>query len=162
MNNKNQLKNFFFIKKNINERNKIILNSIIGLLLFLIAVLSFSLFIKLKKLNEFKSLNNSNYVSAKPIQVEVLNGCGISGAADKVTDFLRNKKYDVVQMGNYRTFNMDESIIIDRKGNIKIAQDIADSLGLDKKNVIQQINKNYLLDISIIVGKDYKQFVLKN
>ncbi|MCH8329267.1 MAG: hypothetical protein IIB81_02650 [Nanoarchaeota archaeon] len=47
-------------------------------------------------------------------------------------------------MGNYRTFDIDESIVIDRKGNIKIAEDIADSLGINRHNVIQQVNKNYL------------------
>ncbi|MCH8170794.1 MAG: LytR C-terminal domain-containing protein [Bacteroidetes bacterium] len=96
---------------------------------------------------------------SKPVQVEVLNGCGLAGAADKVTNFLRNKKFDVVQMGNYRTFDIDESIVIDRKGNIKIAEDIADSLGINRHNVIQQVNKNYLLDVSVVVGKDYKQLI---
>lgn len=121
--------------------------------------MSFSLILKLQNLNSYNKLDNSKRILSKPVQVEVLNGCGLAGAADKVTNFLRNKKFDVVQMGNYRTFDIDESIVIDRKGNIKIAEDIADSLGINRHNVIQQVNKNYLLDVSIVVGKDYKQLI---
>jgi len=146
------------IKKN---QLKVILNSVISLLVIIIIIMTVSLIIKLQNLNELKNNTDNKNISNKPIQVEVLNGCGVSGAADNVTNYLRNMNYDVVQMGNYRTFDIEESIIIDRKGNYKIAEDIADSLGIKKANVIQQINKNYLLDISIIVGKDYKHIAVK-
>ena len=49
--------------------------------------------------------------------------------------------------------------MIERKGNNKIDEDIADSLGINRHNVIQQVNKNYLLDVSVVVGKDYKQLI---
>ncbi len=121
--------------------------------------MSFSLILKLQNLNGYNKSDNSKKVLSTPVQVEVLNGCGIAGAADNVTNFLRDRKFDVVQMGNYRTFDIDESIVIDRKGNMKTAENIADSLGINKLNVIQQVNKNYLLDVSIIVGKDYKKLI---
>lgn len=159
MNIKFQPKNFSSSKENKNNGYAIILNSIIILLIILITFMSFSLILKLQNLNSYNKLDNSKRILSKPVQVEVLNGCGLAGAADKVTNFLRNKKFDVVQMGNYRTFDIDESIVIDRKGNIKIAEDIADSLGINRHNVIQQVNKNYLLDVSVVVGKDYKQLI---
>jgi len=151
------------LKNSINKnRLKVILNSLIILLVIIIVIITVSLIIKLQNLNEYNNIaGNKNINNKPPIQVEVLNGCGFSGAADDITDYLRNMKYDVVQIGNYKSFDIEESIIIDRKGNYKIAEDIADSLGIDKVNVIQQINKNYLLDVSIIVGKDYKQLVVK-
>ncbi|HED07225.1 MAG TPA: LytR family transcriptional regulator [Ignavibacteria bacterium] len=121
--------------------------------------MSFSLILKLQNLNGYNKSDNSKKVLSTPVQVEVLNGCGIAGAADNVTNFLRDRKFDVVQMGNYRTFDIDESIVIDRKGNMKTAENIADSLGINRLNVIQQVNKNYLLDVSIIVGKDYKKLI---
>ena len=124
--------------------------------------MSFSFILKLQNLNNNNKFGNSKKILSKPVQVEVLNGCGIAGAADKVTNFLRSRKIDVVQMGNYKTFDIDESIVIDRKGNIKTAEHIADALGISRQNVIQQVNKNYLLDASIVVGKDYKQLLLKN
>ena len=124
--------------------------------------MSFSFILRLQDLNNYNNLYKSKKILSVPVQVEVLNGCGLAGAADKVTNFLRIRKFDVVQMGNYRTFDIDESIVIDRKGNIKIAEDIADSLGINRHNVIQQVNKTYLLDVSVVVGKDYKQLMLKN
>jgi len=130
--------------------------------------MSFSLILKLQNLNNYGNLTKSKKDILKPVQVEVLNGCGVVGAAAKVTNFLRDKKIDVVQIGNYRILDIDsstvidESIVIDRRGNFKIAENIADSMGIDRENVIQQINKKYLLDASVIVGKDYKKLILKN
>jgi hypothetical protein len=96
---------------------------------------------------------------AANIQVEVLNGCGVSGIADKLTDYLRQNRFDVVNIGNYFSFEVENSIIIDRTGELIHAQVIADSIGLDKSNIIQQINKEYLLDVTIILGKDYSQLI---
>ncbi len=130
--------------------------------------MSFSLILKLQNLNNYGNLTKSKKDILKPVQVEVLNGCGVDGAAAKVTNFLRDKKIDVVQIGNYRILDIDssividESILIDRRGNFKIAENIADSMGIDRENVIQQINKKYLLDASVIVGKDYKKLILNN
>jgi len=121
--------------------------------------MTFSLIFKLQNLNSSENTITSKKNIIKSVQIEVLNGCGIQGAADKVTNYLRDKKYDVVQIGNYKSFDIDESIVIDRKGDFKMAKNIAYSLGIKSMNVIQQINKNYLLDVSIIVGKDYKQLM---
>jgi hypothetical protein len=93
------------------------------------------------------------------IQVEVLNGCGVSGVADKLTDYLRANNFDVVSIGNYRSFDIENSIIIDRTGKLSNADLIAESLGLNETNIIQQINKEYLLDVSIILGKDYLKLI---
>ncbi len=89
------------------------------------------------------------------IQVEVLNGSGVSGIADKITDYLRLHRFDVVQIGNYISYDVEKSIVIDRTGNMVNAFKIADSLGISRKNVIQQVNNNYILDVSLIIGKDF-------
>jgi hypothetical protein len=116
------------------------------------------------KLNLFES-QSTNGVSEKQtqiIQVEVLNGCGVVDIADKFTDSLRKKRFDVVNMTNYRSFEIDKSIIIDRTGNMMNAEYLADIIGLDRKRVIQQKNKNYFLDVTLIVGKDYKKLFHNN
>ncbi len=162
MNKKLQSKIPLLLKIKKSARYNIILNGVIGLLIIIIILITFSLILKLQNLNGSEKFNNSISKVSKPIQVEVLNGCGLPGAADKVTNYLRSKNYDVVQIGNYKSFDIDETMVIDRRGNFKIAEDIADSLGLKKGSVIQQINKKYLLDASIIVGKDYKHLKYKN
>jgi hypothetical protein len=50
---------------------------------------------------------------------------------------------------------MDKSIVIDRTGNKINAKKVAAALGINEKNIVQQINSDYLLDCSIVIGKDY-------
>ena len=96
------------------------------------------------------------------MQVEVLNGCGASGVADKLTDFLRMNKIDVVNLGNYRSFDIENSIIISRNNKNKKAEKLAALVGLDENSIIQQTNKDYLLDVTFILGKDYRKLIPLN
>lgn len=91
------------------------------------------------------------------IQAEVLNGCGVSGLGEKFTDFLRKNKVDVVQTGNYITFEIEKTLVIDRGGNISNANKIAALLGVEKNTVLQQLNEDYFLDVSVVIGKDYQK-----
>lgn len=95
--------------------------------------------------------------SAEIIQLDVLNGCGVSGVAQKFTDFLRKRNYDVVQSSNYKTFDVQESIVIDRLGDLQAARRVAYALGVDEKNVVQLINTDYYLNVSVVIGHDYKK-----
>ncbi len=113
----------------------------------------YSLYIKL---SDAKTPSYSNeQIPSEIIQVDVLNGCNVPGIADRFTEFLRNNKIDVVNIGNYINNDIDETIIIDRIGNKANAYKIAEVLGVRRENVIQQLNENYLLDVTIIIGKDY-------
>lgn len=89
------------------------------------------------------------------VQLDVLNGCGASGTAQKFTDYLRRRNFDVVQMGNYSTFDVEKTLVIDRVGDTKTAKKVAHALGIDDKNIIQQISPDYYLDVSVVIGKDY-------
>jgi hypothetical protein len=92
------------------------------------------------------------------IQIDVLNACGIDGAASTWTSYLRSRGYDVVEMRNYRTFDVDESLVIDRIGNLDNARRVAYALGIPSENVIQQISEDYYVDVSVLIGKDYHTF----
>lgn len=113
-------------------------------------------------------INFSKTETVKPqnvqqlIQVEVLNGCGVAGIGDGLTDILRAKGIDVVKTGNYRSFDIDNTFIIDRMGKVETANRVADSLYLDKKFIITEINKSYFLDLTIVIGKDYKNYFQKS
>jgi hypothetical protein len=96
------------------------------------------------------------------IQVEVLNGCGVAGVGDRLTDILREKGIDVVKTGNYRSYDIDNTFIVDRMGKVETANRVADSLNLDKKFIITEINKSYFLDLTIVIGKDYKYYFQKS
>ena len=136
--------------------SNLILNSIIILLGVLIIFLTFSLVNRLSSHSSEQKTTNVKAASAV-IQVEVLNGCGASGVAEKFTDYLRKEKFDVVQMGNYVSFDIDKSMVIDRTGNRANAEKVAAALGIENKNVILQKNDDSFLDVSVVIGKDYKK-----
>ena len=89
------------------------------------------------------------------IQIDVLNGCGIGNAAQTVTTFLRSRGYDVVEMKNYKTFDVHESLVVDRTGSRTTAEQVAYALGIKKENIVQQLNQDYYVDVSVVVGKDF-------
>ncbi len=134
-----------------------ILTTIIVLLGILIIFLTFSLVNRLSIHSSEQSTTNLKKTASAVIQVEVLNGCGTSGVAEIFTDYLRKEKFDVVQMGNYVSFDIDKSMVIDRTGNRANAEKVASALGIEDKNVILQKNSDSFLDVSVIIGKDYKK-----
>ncbi len=92
------------------------------------------------------------------IQVEILNGCGIAGAGNSLTDLLRKKGIDVVKTSNYSSFNVDNTFIIDRINNIETAFKVADSLNLNKQFIITEVNKSLFIDLTIVIGKDFNKY----
>ncbi len=89
------------------------------------------------------------------IQLDVLNGCGAAGAAVQFTSYLRGRGYDVVEVRNYKTFDLNESLVVDRVGNMENAERVAYALGIRKQNILQQMNPDYYVDVSVVIGKDY-------
>jgi len=89
------------------------------------------------------------------IQVEVLNGCGITGIAAEVGEFLHSKGFDVVKISDFESYNMPNSLVIDRVGIWDFASKVANAMGTDA--VIQQVAPELLLDVSVIIGNDYQK-----
>ena len=133
----------------------LVLNVSIFILAIIIFYMLYSIYVKLV-INPGGGDSQANgQVASDIIQVEVLNGCGIGGVGDRFTDFLRSNNFDVVNMGNYVSFDVDECLVIDRTGNMANAYKVAKALRIKNENVIQQLNKDYFLDVSIVVGRDY-------
>jgi hypothetical protein len=140
----------------------------INIIIVLLAIVTIYLFYNLfKRLTtpqtdiKTQVVDSTTYLTKQPsggtLQIDVQNGCGVSGIADKFTEFLRSKGFDVVEMGNFSTQDIKTSMVIDRSGNIKNAKRVAGSLGIEEKYVIQQMNKNYFLDATVVIGKDYTE-----
>ena len=139
------------------KTTNVFINFTILLLSVVIIFLTYSIITKVDYLRSNNTEEETIGVTKKPVQLEVLNGCGVNGVADKFTDYLRTGNFDVVNIGNYRSFDVDYSLLIDRKGNMANAFEIAATLGIEKNKVIQQVNKEYFLDVTLIIGKDYKK-----
>jgi len=93
----------------------------------------------------------------RPIQIEVLNGCGVTGVAAKFTDYLRGLDFDVVKTDNYESFNVLKTVIVDRRGNRQNMMKLAEALKLPEARILEEVNEAYLIDAVVILGKDFRQ-----
>ncbi len=91
------------------------------------------------------------------LSVLVLNGCGVEGVGLRTAKYLRTHGYDVVDFRNADHFGYEETIVIDRTGDLASARSLARLLRIG--NVIQQVPETPLVDIKLIVGKDYERFL---
>lgn len=109
------------------------------------------------KLDEFKKqyLKSDNAL-AERVRLDVLNGCGTPGIGEKVASSLDPSKFQVVNNGNADNFNHQQTVIIIYNMNKKVA-DAAEEIKRDLEvGVIDTRPPDQnLLDISVIVGKDY-------
>ena len=104
----------------------------------------------------FRRLSEENAALApdqRP-QIEVLNGCGVSGIAARAQDFLRERGYDVVNVENARDFQYEETLVIDRGGDVRVARALGRDLGTH--NVIRQVRPDLVLQATVILGNDYR------
>jgi LytR cell envelope-related transcriptional attenuator len=85
------------------------------------------------------------------LSIEVLNGCGTSGAGERVAMLLRGAGYRVDAIGNADHFHYREDIVIARRVSLKKAEPVARLLG--GANVIEQRRAGHPYDITIVVGK---------
>lgn len=89
------------------------------------------------------------------IQLNVLNGCGISGLATKSKDFLRARGFDVVEVGNSEQ-QYNKTTIIDRLGDKQSVQKLAYAIGVNDSAIVTQIDSSLFLRATLILGNDYK------
>jgi len=127
------------------------------MLLSINGYLVYSAYDKIIKIFPAVSSINKNETSL-PLKVEIVNGCGIKGLGDKLTDILREKRVDVIQSGNYYQFNINKTVIIDRAGNNLKAKNIAKLLGIPEQQIICLTNKSLFLDVTVLAGKDFYNF----
>jgi hypothetical protein len=137
------------------SKKRFLLNIAIVLLLFFNGMQLYGIFSRNSTsiVPSAKTVNDTTHV---PLQINVLNGCGINGVGTTMTKYSRKFGYDVVEMGNYKSFDVEQSIIIDRSGKMNEALELASLIGIHKKNVVQQFSNDQLVFASIVIGKDYK------
>ena len=108
--------------------------------------------------NGLNSANQFDQTDPKNVRISVLNGCGIPGLAAKWKDKLRDLNFDVRETGNSR-IEYDKTIILSRSEDMTYANYLAQTIGISNENVLMQLNKDLVdIDLTIIVGSDYKKF----
>lgn len=145
---------FDYFQKQYVSNKKLVLNiafSFLGICLIALTLGIISTFIHNRAAKERATAESSVKLTGT---VEVLNGSGKNGQNEPVISFLREKGLDVVHSGNYRITTLPTTIVIIRNGNSAPAYYIARLLSLDSSQVVQIQNKDYLVDATIILGKD--------
>ncbi|HAR64005.1 MAG: hypothetical protein DKM50_12555 [Candidatus Margulisiibacteriota bacterium] len=90
------------------------------------------------------------------LSVEILNGSGYPFIAKKIARELKVKGIKVPWVGNAAHFNYNKTIIVDWKGLTKEVLQLSTSLKIDPKNIITYNKPNKKLDVTIVIGKDWK------
>jgi hypothetical protein len=143
------------------ETNSFALNATIGFLSLLLAILIFGLFTRIiyPRIENQRATNSAELIG-DIIQLEVLNGCGVPGLANDFTSALRKNGFDVVETGNFKNFDMQNTVVIARTFNTKNAKRVADALGIAEEHVFIEASEDFYLDATVVIGSDYKSLKL--
>jgi hypothetical protein len=147
--------------KNNSDTHTFALNAVIGFLSLLLLLLVFGLFTRIIYPRiQYQRAENSKDLIGSVIQIEVLNGCGVSGLADQFTYALRQNGFDVVETGNFDNFNMENTVVISRTHNTENARRVALALGISENNILVEASDDFYLDATVVIGSDYKTLKL--
>jgi len=145
---------------NDSQRN-LLLNSAIGflsvLLLILIIALS-SRFIFPRIVSDRAAIDPA--LISDVIQLEVLNGAGIPGLATRYTSSLRQFGFDVVETGNFDHFNVHNSMVISRNGEMENARRVARAIGISEQFILREESPDFYLDVTLVIGADFESLNL--
>jgi len=106
----------------------------------------------LMALNVLFRFKRPDSVCELPVVVEVLNGCGRPGVAERASSHLRNRGFDIMYVGNADDFDFAETLVVDRTGDRDKAHAVADALG--GAPVVYQVSSAFFVDVTVILGGD--------
>lgn len=89
------------------------------------------------------------------IKLEILNGNGIAGIATETANLLSNHNLTVSKIGNSQSFDYNETILVDWKGNLEKSLFIAQLLNISPENIIKHDRQNKPIDVTLVTGKDW-------
>lgn len=140
-----------------NTQKHLYLNSAIGFLgvLLLLLLIGLGTRILYPRIVSERSAPDPALVS-NVIQLEVLNGCGVPGIATRYTGSLREYGFDVVETGNFDHFNVENSLVISRSGNMENALRVAKAIGIPETRVLREQSPDFYLDVTLIIGADFE------
>lgn len=121
---------------------------------FLVVAILLSIFTGCK---EEKVVEEKQPVRHYKGDIEVLNSCGMQGAAAKMRAYLRENGFDVVSYRNDRLQNYDETILVLRNPEWEGAKALAKTLKTE--NVMTVFSKRAVVDASVYIGKDFEQII---
>ena len=97
--------------------------------------------------------------TGRRIQVSVLNASGIRGSAMLMTRKLRERGYDVVEIGNYELKGSGPSFVIMWNSDTATARKLAVASGIDGTKLVRKKDPKALVDFSVVLGNDCSQLI---
>jgi len=86
--------------------------------------------------------------------IQVLNGCGVTGAADQMAAFLRDKNFDVKKVENAQSWNYPATMIVSRTENMDLARELGKIMKTDKVVLVRTAEQLY--DVTVVTGPDFR------
>ncbi len=125
----------------------------IGFLIMIILLLLFGasvLYMRAREDPEEVFRRNSN------MRVEVLNGCGVNRLAIRVSELLRKKGFNVVNIGDIEDKVFSETVVIERaRSDNANANYFAKRIKC--KNIGCDVDSALYIDVTLIIGEDYQK-----
>lgn len=87
------------------------------------------------------------------VRVQVLNATTTRGLARRATDLLREKGFDVVEVGTSRE-RSDSTVVLDRSGHPDWARRVAAAMG--GAQVIARPDSSRYLDVTVLIGATWR------
>ncbi|MFC2075993.1 LytR C-terminal domain-containing protein [candidate division KSB1 bacterium] len=125
--------------------------------IIIVVVLGLTILFVISSVIRVRSQGDPAGLSPEGIKVEVLNGCGESGVAGQIRRLLQDSGFDVVRVDNAEVFTYPITLVKDRRGNRAAAHLVAEALG--RLQTIQALDEGKLLDVTVVVGRDYRQIL---
>ncbi len=109
---------------------------------------------------------------ATSVTLQVLNGCGDGGAAQRLADAMMPgdsfQVYDIIEKGDTKLATFDKTTVVDRLGSKTSrisdeARGVARRLGIAESDIILlKLEENLLnIEVTVIAGKDYGQYIAR-
>jgi hypothetical protein len=87
------------------------------------------------------------------VRVQVLNATSVRGLARRATIHLRDRGFDVVEMGT-ATEQRDSTLVLDRSNHPEWARRVAEALG--GARVESRPDTSRYLDVTVLVGRSWR------
>ncbi len=113
----------------------------------------------LKEVNWFSQQTDLNkpkqYLKQQKLVVEILNGYGGAGQANRLAAHLKKFGIAVRRTGNAASFQYKETLIVDWKGKMDASLALSQLLSIDPTKIIVYDRPEKTLGITIVLGKDW-------
>jgi polyisoprenyl-teichoic acid--peptidoglycan teichoic acid transferase len=96
------------------------------------------------------------------VVLEILNGTAITGLASRTSQLFTSYGYDVDILGNADRDDYEHTIIVDRIGNMALAQRVASVINCQKIESEIYAENTAGIDVTVILGKDFDERTVKH